>query len=87
MSLKYKILNIIAGLYVDSWLYMKLTYPVINFKDNVNKLYKEYYNKDNIVNNEFDANVFRLINKKIYNIIPYSYKYKIITNIINENTN
>lgn len=87
MSLKYKILNIIAGLYVDSWLYMKLTYPVVSFKDNVNKLYKEYYNKDNIINNEFDANVFRLINKKIYNIIPYSYKYKIIINIINENTN
>lgn len=82
-----KILDFFATLYCDSWLFMKLTWPVIDFKDNVAKLYKEYYNKDNIINDEFDTHIYRLINMKRYNIIPYSYKYNIIQRIINENTN
>lgn len=84
--MKNKILNFLATLYCDSWLFMKITWPVMNFKDNVAKLYKEYYNKNSIVNDEFDAHVYRLINMKRYSIIPYSYKYKIIQKIINENT-
>lgn len=81
--MKHKILDYLATLYADSWLFMKLSYPVMDFKDNVYKIYKECYN--NRINNEFDARIYRLINKKLYKIIPYTYKYKIITNIINEN--
>lgn len=72
----------------DSFIYYKYIAPVDSFKEQVYKIVKEYYNKDN---NTCYANLYMLITQNRYNIIPLSYKEKIIntiiSNIINENIN
>lgn len=87
MSIKYKILNLLAEWYENSWLFMKFTYPVNKFKEEVKLIYNETYKSSLLINNELDSRLYRLIRRKQYNIIPLSYKYKIIDTIINENTN
>ena len=72
----------------DSFIYYKYIAPVDSFKEQVYKTIEEYYNKDN---NACYANLYMLITQNRYNIIPLSYKEKIIntiiSNVINENIN
>ena len=71
----------------DSFIYYKYVAPVNSFKEQASEIIKEYYNKDN---NACYANLYMIITQKRYNVIPLSYKEKIIniiiSDIINENT-
>lgn len=61
--MKNKIFDFLSSLYCDSWLFMKLTWPIMNFKDNVNKLYKEH------IDNNIIYNICKVVKDNINDII------------------
>lgn len=73
---------ILSRLYCDSFLYNKLTLPVVSFKNEVKHLYETY----NVIDpHKFYELLYETCMLKKYDIIPNSYKRSIIENTIGRN--